>query len=428
MLSVNQQSLLRRQIGQLKAGGWPVFARKVRSFGKLLSRSLLSLIGVIGLAPLVLLIVAIRPFVRLRFGTMMSQRMGHFAADTEAYLCARDRENPSRRTIDVIGCPEPVCNRQLRMMWARNLRITPGAWLWNILDRACRFWTRSDAHHVKLYDRGSDYRFFLATEPHLIFTDEEHCRGQALLRELGIPSGASWVCIHNRDSAYLDKVLGGRWAYHDYRDFSVQTMVSAAEELSKRGYYVVRVGSIVEEALASPDPKIIDYANCPLRSDFMDIYLLAHGAFFLGNDSGIWCIPLIFRKPLLMVNFTMLSNFFEKDYAPWFIILKRSWHREKQRFLSLRELFETGLAVADQSHLFEEAGVELICNTPEEIRDLAIEVDERLKGQWQPQPGDEELQQRFWATFRQYTPPDRHGDIHARIGSEFLRQNRDWLV
>ncbi|MBU1858300.1 MAG: TIGR04372 family glycosyltransferase [Verrucomicrobia bacterium] len=427
MLRVNQQSFLQRQIDQLKAGGWPVFARKVQLFSQLLPRRLLSLIGIIGAAPLVLFIVAIRPFVRLRFGTIVSQRIGHFAADTEAYLCAHDHENPRRRTIDVIGCPEPACNRQLQMMWARTLCLTPRAWLWNILDRACRFWTRGEVHHVKLYDRGSDYRLFLATKSHLGFTAEEHCRGQALLRKLGIPSGASWVCIHNRDGAYLDKALGGRWAYHDYRDFSVQTMVSAAEELSKRGYYVVRVGSIVEEALTSPDPKIIDYANSPLRSEFMDIYLLAHGAFFLGNDSGIWCIPLIFRKPLLMVNFTLLSNFFEKDYEPWFIILKRSWHREKQRFLSLRELFETGLACACTSQEYEAAGVELICNTPEEICDLAIEVDERLKGQWQSQPGDEDLQQRFWATFRQYIPSDRNCDIHARIGTVFLRQHRDWL-
>jgi len=426
-LSPNQSSFVQHQVDQLKEGGWRVFIRKVNSFGKLVMMSLLSLIGIVSLAPVVLLIVTIRPFVLLRFGKMMSQRIGHFAADTESYLCARDRENPSRRTIDIIGCPEPVCNRQLQIMWARTLRITQGIWLWNILDRACRFWTHSDVHHVKLYDRGSDYIFFFATEPHLSFTDEEHRWGQALLRKLGIPPGASWICIHNRDRAYMDKVLGGRWIYHDYRDFSVQTMVSAALELSKRGYYVVRVGSVVEEALVSLDSKIIDYSNSPLRSDFMDIYLLAHGDFFLGNDSGIWCVPLIFRKPLIMVNFVLLSNFFEKDYKPWLIILKRHWHREKNRFLTLRELFETGLAGADQTYMYQEAGVDLICNTSEEIRDIAIEMDERLKDRWQPQPRDEELQQQFWTIFRQYAPSDHHCATHARIGASFLRNHIDLL-
>jgi len=424
MLNV-KQSFLQRQISQLKVGGWPVFVRKVRS----LARWLLFWIGIIAAAPIVLLIVVIRPVVLLRFGTMGYDRIGHLAGETEAYLCVRDREKSRRRTVvDVIGCPEPVCNRQLKVMVARTLPVTPGASLWSFLDRACELWTRSDVHHVKGIGVGACYIFFMGTEPHLSFTDEEHRRGQALLQELGIPSDASWVCIHNRDNAYLNKALRGyNWAYHDHRDFSVQTMVAAAEELSSRGYYVVRVGSIVKEALISPDPKIIDYANSPLRSDFMDIYLLAHGAFFLGNDSGLWCIPLIFRKPLLMVNFTELSNFFEKDYEPWVIILKHHWHTEKQRFLSLRELFETGVATSNGSSTFEKAGVELICNTPQEICDLAIELDERLKGQWQSQPGDEELQQRFWDIFRKHAPSDRQISRHVLIGASFLRNNIDLL-
>ena len=418
ILELKQSLSVRHHIVQLKAGGWPVFARKVRS----LARRLVFPVGIMA-APIVLLIVAIRPVVLLRFGTMFYSRIGHFAACTEAYMCVRDREKLSRKNVvDVIGCFEPVCNQQLKVMWARTLHITPGAWLWSVLDHACRFWTRSNVHHVKLYNRGSDYRFFMATKPHLNFTDDEHSRGQALLQELGIPSGASWVCIHNRDSAYLDNA-----SYHDYRNFSIQTMVSAAEELSRRGYYVVRVGSIVKEALTSPDPRIIDYANSPLRSDFMDIYLLVHGTFFFGCDSGLWCVPLIFRKPLAMVNFTLLSNFFDIDYKPWFIILKRVWHKKKERFLSLRELFESGLAGAGATSMYEEAGVELICNTPQEICDLAIELDERLKGHWQLQPRDEELQQRFWDIFRKHAPSDRQISRHVRIGARFLRNSIDLL-
>ena len=35
----------------------------------------------------------------------------------------------------------------------------------------------------------------------------------------------------------------------------------------------------------------------------------------------------------------------------------------------------------------------IIDNTAEEIRDLAIEIDQRLKNNWVPQEGDEELQE-----------------------------------
>jgi len=410
-----------KQIRDVKAGGWPRFISKVQS----VVRKLLALIGVIITAPLVLLIVAIRPFVLLRFGTMRSERIGHFAHDVEAYLCALDREKPDRHIIDIICCPEPVCNRHLLAMWTRIILITPGASLWGIFDRGCQIMTRGDSHHIQFSGRSKDYRLFPVSEPHLSFTYEEHQRGQVLLEQMGISSGASWVCIHNRDSAFLDKAVDGRWSYHDYRDFSAQTMTSAAEELSSRGYYVVRMGSVVAERLISNNTMVIDYASSALRSDFADIYLLANCSAYLGSDSGIFSVALIFRKPIVLINFsaTLISTLIIQGCYAFPFITKRLWHKEKQRFLGIREMFEAGLAGASGSDRFEEAGVEPVCNTPEEIRALAIEVDERLKGSWQPQSGDEELQQRFWSIFRAHAPAESHCGLHPRVGAAFLRKH-----
>ena len=413
----------RRQIQEVKTGGWLAFSRKVLSITKLLAGKAWLMFELAVSLPLVLLIAAIRPLVLLRFGTMLSDRIGHFSGNVEAYLCEQDIYKQSHPTIDIIGCPEPVCNRQLKKMWARMITIMPGAWLWKLLDRSCQFWTRGDTHHVKL-DGIASYRLFLSTQPHLSFTEEEELRGGELMAQLGIPADKSFICLHNRDSEYLNKALGGSWAYHDYRDFSVQDMVLAAEELTRRGYYVLRMGSIVAEALVSINPKIIDYAMNSLRSDFADIYLMAKSIAYFGGDSGINTVPTIFRKPIFYINFSPgLVYIVLTHYCPWPFIMKRPLHRETQRLLSLREMLEAGLTGACTSQQFEDAGVELVSNTPEEIRDLAVEVDERLKGRWQPQPEDEELQQRFCDIFRQYTPPDLRGDVQVRIGASFLRKH-----
>lgn len=403
-----------------------VITYRLKSICKVLARRLLALISFTFAAPLVLLIVAIRPFVHLRFGTMVSQRIGHFAIDVEAYLCAREHQMPSN-IIDIIGCPEPTCNRQLQLMWARILHITPGGRFWNFVDLACQFWTRGVAHHVQLYDRRNDYTLIWNSEQHLRFSKEEHKRGRELLGQLGIPVGAPWICIHNRDSAYLDKALGGQWAYHDYRDFSVYTMVSAAEELTIRGYYVIRIGSIASEKIISENAKFIDYTSSSLRSDFGDIYLGAECSAFISSDAGISCVPYIFHKPVSYVNYsaTLLDHVIKRNNYPF--IIKRLWHKKMNRFLSLREMFNAGLAGAAESHLFEKIGVDPICNTPEDIRDLAIEVDERLKGLWQSQPGDEALQQKFWEIYVQYSPSVCFGEIKSRIGSAFLRNHVDLL-
>lgn len=395
--------------------------RKVRAALKLIASLFLNLLAL----PIVLLVVALRPFVLVRFGTLISKRIGHFAADTEAYLCARDRVPIRSRIVDFIGCPEPVCNHQLYKMFRRTIHIAPFWRLWNIIDRACLFFTHTDTHHVKLYDRNEDYKYRIGTEPHLSFTDEERELGWKLLLKMGVPVGSKWVCIHNRDSSYIDKTFGGRSEYHDYRDFSIQSMMLAAEELSRRGYYVFRVGSVVAEKLVSDNPKIIDYASSSFRCDFLDVYLLGNSTFHLGCDSGISCVPMIFRQTVGLTNFSLLSAL-RYMYSPF--IYKRMWHKNKGRFLSMREIFESGLSYANKSYQYKRADVELICNSPQEILDFAVEIEDRLQGRWEENPEDEVLQKQFWNLYRQFVPSAvQGGNDHFRIGAAYLRKHIDLL-
>ena len=54
----------------------------VRQFSKLLLTILL--------LPVIFIVRIIRPFILIRFGTLCSSRIGHYAANTEIYLCERD--------------------------------------------------------------------------------------------------------------------------------------------------------------------------------------------------------------------------------------------------------------------------------------------------------------------------------------------------
>ena len=81
--------------------------------------------------------------------------------------------------------------------------------------------------------------------------------------------------------------------------------------------------------------------------------------------------------------------------------------------------------------MYEEKGVDFIENTPEEIRDVVIEMAERLAGTWQSHPDDEALQQLFWKIFPTGAVTDNgvplHGEISSRYGANFLRNNKEWL-
>ena len=382
-------------------------------------------------APIVFFIRALRPLLLLRFGVFGADRIGVFAPTAQGYLLKNQREIARPRTADFIGVLGPISNLQLFKMLTRQVRVLPGAWLWLMLDRACQFWTRSSLHHGGTLFSLNDYPQFLNYPALLHFTSSEKLAGKNLLQALGVTSDAPWVCIHNRDAEYLNTKLAASksspeksWGYHNYRDFSAKSMVLAAEELTKRGYYVLRMGAVVAEQLISTNPKIVDYASTPLRSDLGDIFLLANCAAYLGSDSGIASVPFIFCRPVIHINWPLSQVATLTFQGPLIFITKHLYHRSTKRYLGIREVLDRKLINAGESRVYEEAGVDVVDNTPEEICDLAVELDERLKGTWHPLAQDEKLQRQFWNIFWQHCPPEHVGSVQPRIGAAFLRQHR----
>ena len=199
----------------------------------------------------------------------------------------------------------------------------------------------------------------------------------------------------------------------------------AARELARRGYYVLRMGKVVSERLTVEEPRIIDYAASEARCDFADMFLLAKCAFYFGSDAGLVTVPTMFRRPIAFLNYPVARELLVSYY--WnptpFLIKRIRWIRSGQ-FLSLREVFSCGFDNFVTSEAYQAAGVELIGATPEEVCDLAIEVDERFCGRWVGTVEDEELQEKFWNIMRENIPSFDGGYIRAKIGSAFLRQHQ----
>ena len=422
-----------RQLGAIRQGGARTLFSKIVYGSNFISKQMVIAAGIVVTAPVVLLIVCCKPWVIIRFVTLPSHRIGHFSSDTEAYLCAKDAHSLETPFFDVISVNSIISNRQLLIMWARTMRISSGGWLWQLLGRSCRFWTRTDSHgnpFGRSIGSHTDWINAPTAAPHLDFSTAELQRGEVLLKALGIPSGASWVCVHNRDGSYLEETFGiGPWFYHNFRDFSVDCFSLVAKELIGRGYYVVRMGKIVSERVDFEDKKFIDYAASELRSDFADMYLLSHCKFYLGSDAGLFAVAMIFRRPIAFVNYPVVGELLRSFYwnsTPF--IIKRLRYIDTGKFIGLREQFLLGLGDEWSSAGYDAAGAELICATLDEVCDLAIEVDDRIAGRWVGTAEDEAVQRRFWHIMREVIPDFRGGVIHARIGAAFLRKHQYLLL
>jgi len=258
-------------------------------------------------------------------------------------------------------------------------------------------------------------------EPMLSFTANEEALGEKEIQQLGITFDQPFICFHNRDSAYLNDVFKGYdWTYQSFRDSDIQNYVLAAEKMIERGHYAVRLGAVTNDKLKSTKPKLIDYANNGMRTDFLDIYLSAKCRFIICSDTGMSFPAEVFKRPLVYVNWTVILRV--PTYASTgLIIFKKFFLKNENRYMTYSEIMNLEFGGRDTNEICSKLGLELIENTPEEIRAVTIEMDERLNGTWETSQEDEELQQRFWKLFG----PDKIKSPNLRIGAEFLRQNLD---
>lgn len=408
----------RRHLNEVYAGGAPVLVRKSYFFTKRLCEALLVICAI----PAALMARLLRPILLIKFGQLPNGRIGHFAINTELYLCDHDVNREKGRVCDLFYYSQPSCNKQLEKMWNRVLRIY-GIARW--VDKANRLMPGWEHHEIPLIESRDLNCHIGHTPPHLHFTKKEIEYGEKTLKDIGIPAGAPFICFHLRESTYLDVTQPHKdWHYNDFLDIkNTDAYLPAIEELTRRGYYVVRMGALVKKALSVKNLMVIDYA-AKHRNDFLDIYLCATCRFFLASSSGLAAVPMIFRKPIAWLNFIPIE-YIPAWHTQYLFICKKLRRAGESRFLTFKEIIDSGIGMFCHTGQYEQAGLEIIENTAEEIRALVIEMDSRLNNKWRETKEDEESQRRFWALFK---PGGLNRVFLSHVGSEFLRENKNLLT
>lgn len=373
----------------------------------------------------------IHPWLVVRLGIFRSDRLGHFSIHPELYLSGLDcgLGRPDKPFVDLWCFSSAICNQQLAKMWRRTMHIWPRWIVWPLfrVNGLLPGWKRHCIPHPD-FDLAVKTEYFSRnifdrTESHLSFSASEEEYGFRCLDAMGLARGQKFICFHGRDSRYLDSMYPGDWSYHDYRDVTINNYIMAVEELTRRGYVMIRMGSKVRDRFVTSNVRVIDYANSSHQSDFMDIFLSAKCELFISSGSGAFCPSMAFRRPQVIVNATPFVTVLDLDTNILFI---PKMHRRisDARNMTCKEIFDSNAHTFGFSQCYTDAGIELVESSPQEILGVVLEAEERYRGAWINTPEDEELQQRFWA----FCPKDLYsGPIHSRIGASFLRNNRHLL-
>ena len=350
-------------------------------------------------------------------------RIGHVALEPDWFvkemtIGARPRVTPVLLMADK-DCPNPC----LLEYWEQYFRVVRNRFVIAVLRPFRTFpFLRVNLFEsyatMRLTGKRPEILALWGSRPPLLELSESHrARGRAALAELGIPKDAWFVCVHSRDAGYSP----GDEHVHGYRNSAIGSYALAMDAIVERGGWCIRVGGATMQPLGSRKG-VVDYACSPLKSDWMDIFLSAECRFFLGNTSGLYVASYVFGVPAALANLTPLAHAYPLSGAD--LGIPKLLARPSGDIVPFAEILESPAANFMFTAEFESGGLENVDNTAGEIRDIAVEMMDRLDGAVTCTDEDARLQERFRVSFaegRCETGPQ------SRIGRDFLRKYSNLL-
>jgi len=362
-------------------------------------------------------------FTPYRVGKPGMKAIGQLAAEPDYFL--KKRALGDYRSIEPIFFNKSgkEVNRALFDVWARHVKVTTNRIAYDLI-RPFEFFpflridfvdvllpTDSPAQYQRIAGQWGD------RPPIFRLPDEILERGYRAVREMGVPDGAWFVPIHARDGIFAPTVEH----VYDYRNCAMANYGAAIDAIIARGGWCIRMGEKGTPAI--PERRgVINYPDTPFKSDWMDLFLCNQARFFLGNTSGLKMVSTISSVPCAAANMIphdCAFGFLQSDISiPKLLRLKNG---TMPRFA---EIFASEISRYHDSREFTEKGVVLLENTPEQIRDLAIEMLDALDGKTLRTPEDEARQE----AFRRLLTPCHHSyGTRSRIGTAFLREHAHLL-
>ena len=389
-------------------------------------------------------ILIFRPLIIVRLSYIESTKFGGMIDGPNVYFDKNCLLNINKKkTFDLIFFDnKKFCNYALKKIWLRKKKIFEYNPIFLLIFRFFQFFNINSHFFIIPSYPVPVERFFVNLSKEdtntwgwmfsdqVQFSEKEKKEGLEILKKFDINLNDKWICIHNRDSSYLNKKLNEteRETAHTHRNFSIHSLIYAAEYFANSGYFVFRMGSFAKEHLISKNNRIIDYAFSPNKSEFADLYLLANCYAYFGSSAGLATLPIIKRKPTCYINFSPFILHFLTNHNTLPTIFKQVRSTKTGQILSFKEIFENNLFRLANYKLITEKGYELIDNTSDEIKNLSVEVCQYLSGEHNYTMEEKEQQKVFYDLILKYIDKKYLGKYRPAIGKYFIKKNLHLLT
>ena len=418
-MSLDNLTALKKSIDSLP---FNISARFVRPLVRLIRKTFSILMNIFGnyvYAP----IACVFCILKIKFPDFYVERIGHLMSEPDAFLKEQLLKTGRIPRAIMLAPKGKSANHAAVRYWSKYFIVVENPTLAALLKPLqIHPWTKfvTNRYAAAMYKTADVFKInndWGRRPPLLTLTRNEYARGNDVLRQMGVPEGSWYVCVHAREGMYSphdDPV-------HSFRNISIRDFEKSIAYIVAQGGVCIRMG----DPTMSPTfkmPGLIDYALSSYKQDWMDLFLAASCKFFLGSNSGACLMATIFGRPSALVGMAPITAmaFGVDDIS--IQMLYRS--NEMSRILTFKEILQSPAASYRFTHEYTEAGITLIHNTAEDILELTIEQFQRVQGTYVIDPDDEFRQVQFKSRLK---PGDYCYGTAARIGNAFLKKHQHLL-
>jgi putative glycosyltransferase (TIGR04372 family) len=319
-------------------------------------------------------VTAIFHFLGYRHVNIFTDRIGHLALEPDCLLKEQALGQIPRRKWIMLAPPNRIANEHMLTYWEPYFTVIRSGLVCYLISSMTRFGLmRHDiGHYIRRIGKAQDaYRIYAdwsERQPLLELNAEDKQWGELMLRRLGLPDGAWFVCVHAREEGFstVDETI------HSYRNSRIENMTPSMQEIIYKGGWIIRIGDPTMRSLPEMD-KVIDYAHHPAKSDRLDIILCANARFLLGNTSGIAFVSTVFRIPCALSNMIPLGG--ALGFNAFDISIPKLIRRQSSNtVLTIEDALGSEISNYQFAQQYEAAGLVIEENSAEDIRHLTLEM------------------------------------------------------
>jgi putative glycosyltransferase (TIGR04372 family) len=342
----------------------------------------IKLIHILICLPLILAIILICPFIKIKIFEIETRAIGHFARPIDIFLSEIEAGiHPKKRTLYICFPNKRIANNFLLKKWKEKLIIVPRIFLepiflffkrvpFGFLFLAkYRHW-RENNSWKKPWQAIDLYNVLDENKKNLTFSPREKVEGNKTLKKNGIDIDNYIGLIIRSPIYYFENKISP--LKKNLRDSDLKNFTLASQYLSKKNYKILNFG---HKDLSQKDDNIIMYNNSDDKNDFNDIFLPYNCSFMISSGLGLDNIITFNRRKRFHINYSEIHTFWIVDEDVELMIPKKFQNLNTGKFIPYSEVLSLGLSKFQYLEDLNKNGYDCVSNTSEEILGAVKEIE-----------------------------------------------------